>query len=710
MFRYAATIFLSAFLLFQVQPLLGRYILPWFGGSPAVWTTCMLVFQMLLLAGYGYAHWLAERFSARTQATVHLALLSISLAFLPIVPSEVWKPTTSDAPVVRIVALLLATVGGPYLLLSTTGPLLQRWFSGSFPGRSPYRLYSLSNVGSLLALVTYPFVFEPWLTLGRQAQLWSFGYIAFGGACGYCALRVLRTAPAIDAAWQTGSLNSTADATSTTLLEHPGRARLLFWLLSSAVGSVTLLATTNQMCQEVAVVPFLWVLPLAVYLLSFIICFDNEQWYRRVVFVPLLIGSVLFACFALEQGATWSLWKQVAAYTLMLFAGCMCCHGELVRSKPNPRYLTLFYLTISAGGALGGLLVAIVAPAIFHGYWEYHAALLGCVLVVLYGLGSDRDSHLYNGRPIWAWFVAFCSVVYLTVYLVKHITAVEETAIASARNFYGVLRVREDGVKVEANGKRNEDDAYRTLVHGRITHGLQYLTPRWRNEPVTYYGPHSGVGLAIAHHPRRKQVDVDVGPLRIGVVGLGAGTLASYGLTGETVRFYEINPVVEQFARQYFTYLQDAQATVEVVLGDARTTMEQELRSSGSQQFDVLAIDAFSSDAIPLHLLTSEAFAIYRRHLRDDGMLVLHVSSHHVKLNPVVRGLADQLGWETVLVDADEHKDLGEYRSEWLIVTNNREFLAKPEIIGARTEWPDDFRPIVWTDDFCSLWQVIELD
>ncbi len=697
MVRYAITIFFGAFLLFQVQPLIGKYILPWFGGTPAVWTTCMLFFQWLLLAGYAYAHFVGDRLSPRRQAALHITLLVVSLAFLPIVPNAAWRPLEAEFPIARILALLLFTIGVPYFLLSTTGPLLQRWFSGTSPDKSPYRLYALSNAGSLLALVTYPFVFEPALTLGDQARLWSVAYVVFAACCGWCAWQLAKQGESVEKAWRAAKIEAPSDGETS-----PQKLPVFYWLALSATGSILLLATTNQMCQEVAVVPFLWILPLALYLLSFVICFDSPRWYWRSVFGPALAVGIIVSCLAMEAGPTIPLWQQIGAYALLVFAGCMTCHGELVRARPDPRHLTLFYLVIAIGGALGGMVVAVIAPALFKGYWEFHLALFATAVLALVGYSRDRQSVLYGTRPILVWLGLWAAVFVLAVYLGKNIYAVESDSLATARNFYGVLRVR----------NYTDDDVQpprvvRALVHGRIMHGQQFLEGQLRFRPTSYYGPDSGVGIAINEHPRRVEAHKTGPEFRIGVIGLGAGTLAAHAQSDESITFYEINPEVVTMANDWYTYLKDCPADKEIVLGDARTQMEQQLREDQLQKFDVLAVDAFSSDAIPMHLLTTEAFDIYRKHLRDDGLLVLHVSSHHVNLNPVVLGLAKHLGWEVVIIDGEENPERGENRSEWLIVTQNRAFLDLPVVQLSATPWPDDVKPIVWTDDFASLWQVL---
>ena len=362
MLRFGVTIVLSAFLLFQVQPLIGKYILPWFGGGPAVWTTCLLFFQLVLLVGYAYAHWSSSRLSPRAQSSVHLVLLAGSLLVLPIAPSPLWKPLPEDPPTAQILLLLTATVGLPYLLLSSTAPLVQKWFSESLPGRSPYRLYSLSNAGSLLALLTYPFLFEPWLALRNQVLSWSIAYGVFVVLSGWSAFR----AGFVDSAPKSVP-DSPKDGDSKNAGRPPSAVTIALWVAFSAVGATLLLATTNQMCQEIAVVPFLWVVPLAIYLLTFIISFDSERWYDRRVFGFLVGASAAASLSALSAGLHIQLSVHIIAYSIALFACCMCCHGELAKMKPDPSHLTLFYLMMSAGGALGGIFTALIAPRIFYG-------------------------------------------------------------------------------------------------------------------------------------------------------------------------------------------------------------------------------------------------------------------------------------------------------------------------------------------------------
>ena len=500
MARYAITIFLSAFLLFQVQPVVGKFILPWFGGGPAVWTACMLFFQVLLLAGYAYAHFVTSRIPPRAQVAVHILLLAGSLVFLPIAPQAGWKPEPGGAPVTQILLLLLVTIGLPYFLLSSTGPLLQESYRRE-SGNAPYRLYSLSNVGSLLALLSYPFVFEPQLALRTQTVAWSWAYAAFVPLCGWCALGLVRGKAGAELPELAAAGGGVAGGES----GRPNWRDIVLWLALAACGSVILLATTNQLCQEVTTVPFLWVVPLALYLSTFIICFDHERWYVRVVFLVLLVPAVLGAAYALMQGTALELWKQVAIYSGTLWVCCMICHGELVKSKPAPHYATLFYLMVAAGGALGGLLVAIVAPAVLPDFWEYQISLVATVVLAF--VATYRGAAHGGGQPLPAWVLGGGLSLAVGLALGWAVTINQtdnvgrESNLETTRNFYGVLHVNSAEGMGDANGPWNE------LVHGRIRHGFQYLEPDVRTLPTTYYGPPSGIGRAIQHHPRRLSGD-----------------------------------------------------------------------------------------------------------------------------------------------------------------------------------------------------------
>jgi spermidine synthase len=691
--RIPVTIFLSAFLLFQVQPMMGRYVLPWFGGGPAVWTNCLLFFQALLLAGYAYAHWLGSRPSLRVQTSVHVALLGASLLFLPILPrADVWKPASASDPSGRILLLLTATVGAPYLLLSSTGPLLQRWFALGEPQKSPWRLYALSNLGSFLALFSYPFVLEPYLRLHTQAWIWSALYAAFAMLCGWTAWSVRNLTPAVAA------LDPDSEPAA-----RPTFWTVLFWLGLAMCGSTLLLATTNQISQEIAVVPFLWVAPLSIYLLTFILAFEHPRWYRRALFA---VGAGIFgpaACAVQVAAVGLNARVQIGIYLLTLFMVCMVCHGELARSRPAPRYLTGFYLAIAGGGALGGVFVALIAPKIFTEFTEFPvslaaACLLGFTGWLRTGALKEWTSRNFAVRvPLMALLIgALTSVVAMVSNnsaaqpTVRGVQVVPATVLASVRNFYGILRVKES---FDANGP------LRQLTHGRTQHGFQYLHGSKTTWPTTYYGPHSGAGLVLNALVKPGR--------RVAVIGLGAGTMAAWGREGDTFRFYEINPAVEGIANTWFTYLKDSKARTEVVLGDARVQMERELGAGQRQDFDLIAVDAFSSDAIPLHLLTAECGDIYRQRLRPGGLLLLHISNVLLNLEPVARGLARHLGWKAVTFQSGDEADTGESSATWVLVTSNAEFLLQPGM-SQEVSWTGmSGRPVIWTDDFASLWHVL---
>ena len=697
MMLYGATMFLSAFLLFLIQPLIGKYILPWFGGTPAVWTTCLLFFQILLLVGYSYADVLASRFLLRRQAGVHLLLILATLLTLPIIPSQAWKPADGGSPVLHILGLLLVSIGAPYFFLSATSPLLQSWFSRTGNGTSPYRLYSISNLGSLLAILSYPFLFEPAFSLGREASIWSWGYACFVVLCVCLSLRVLRS-PVHGSVLIPAAAGETEPESS-----RPGLGRHLLWLALTTCSSALLLATTNQVCQDVAVVPLLWILPLALYLISFILCFQYERLYYRPVFIPGLIASIVWTCIVLYGSVFVDLRLQILSYSLTLFACCMVCHGELVRLKPRPRHLTSFYLMVAGGGTLGGVLITLVAPHALKDFYEYHLSILATASLTLVVLFLDSKGRLYRGRPNFVWSILYVSYIALAVSLGLHIRQSSANSLETARNFFGVLRI------LELSQEDSSEHRF-TLMHGRIEHGFQFLDPEKRYWPTSYFGPDSGVGLAICFHPHRREFEPQKRNLRIGVIGLGTGTLATYGVEGDTIRFYEINPEVVRLSDKYFTYRKDTPAHVDVVLGDARISMERERQRNERQRFDILAVDAFSSDAIPVHLLTRECFETYLYHLNPDGILAVHISNRYFDLSPVVRSMAslDPVhNMQPIWIAGQGVESRGTDSTDWVLLTSNQEFLANPEIENRITPWENPSNPdVFWTDDYSNLFSL----
>ena len=690
--RYAATIFLSAFLLFQVQPLAAKAILPWFGGSPSVWTTCMLFFQVLLLGGYCYAHILSSRFEPRMQAVVHSLLLLAALAALPILPDISWKPDGNANPVGRILALLTVNLGLPYFLLSSTGPLVQRWFSLARPGRSPYRLYALSNIGSIMALLSFPFLFEPVLTTQVLGTIWSVGFGAFVLLCAVSAWSTARAAPVDPAA-----------PTSSGERERVPATRWGAWLGLAALPSVMLLAVTNLLSQDIAVVPFLWIAPLTAYLLTFILCFDSDRWYRRGLFAPLLAivaPLALVVTYLVESnvriGLT-SLGAQVTIHSTLLFLCGMVCHGELARQRPGASRLTLFYVCVSAGGALGGVFVALVAPVIFDSYVELWLGAAACTIVAGVALAKAGPKWVK-----WAAIPAMTAIVAGAVTL--HIAMRDPEIILSERGFFGRLRVREQLVRGAAG-----TTTARGLSHGHTLHGLQLMDRGKRRLATAYFGNRSGVGVAMGFVrevvARRRK-----GPVKVGIVGLGAGTLATYAERGDEFRFYEIQPEVIDAAEKQFTFLSDARdrgVKMTTVLGDARIQLEREL-ASGGHRFDLLVVDAFSSDSIPKHLLTRECSAVYWKHLKKDGLLAIHITNRYLDLLPVVKGLAEDAGRSWIRVADDGSKDQLLRPSVWTIVTNNETFLNAQGVKQVASVPEKQAAALLWTDDFSSLWHVLK--
>lgn len=672
---YCSTIFVSAFLIFQVQPLISKYILPWFGGTPGVWSACMLFFQTLLFAGYAYAHFSIRRFRPLVQAVTHLVLLGVAMLCLPITPSSSWKPTGHEEPTWQILGMLVASVGVPYFVLSSTGPLLQAWFSRTQPTASPYRLYALSNIGSVLGLISYPLLIEPLWTTETQARFWSAGFILFALTCGWCAVQAGKRLPLVTA-------DNLLKPASNEI--PPASWDKLLWFGLSACASTMLLATTNQVCLDVAVIPFLWVLPLSLYLLSFILVFDHERWYPQRTFTIALVVSITCVTLVTIQAAHLPILPQLIVHFGTLFFCCMVCHGELVLLKPAPRFLTSFYLATAAGGAAGGLFVGLLAPIMFEQLIELQIGLIACCLLILGAQYRDRCGML-SRRPMWMWTSLLIAVLGLIRML--NTTSASHAELTVSRNFFGVLRV------VEEHPDDPQQHA-RKMVHGRTQHGRQFVNAQKRHLPTTYYGESSGVGLALRHLPR-------AGGTRGGFVGLGVGTLATYGKPGDQFRFYEIDPDVVRLAREHFSYLSDSPAAIDIVLGDARLALERE----EPQQFDILVLDAFSSDAIPVHLLTREAMAIYSRHLRSDGILAIHISNRFFELRPIVARLAIEFGFRAEKIESDPNDDRGQFVAHWMVLSRSAAFWKIPEVQRALAPLPEIEKSQVplWTDQFSNL-------
>ena len=676
---FASTILLSAFLLFLVQPIIAKQILPWFGGTSAVWTTCLVFFQVVLLAGYTYSHLITRYLAPKYQARLHIVLLAVSLLFLPIVPSEALKPAAGADAALRIVVLLVATIGLPYFLLSSTGPLLQKWVAPRFPEKSVYRLFALSNFGSLIGLLAFPFAIEPFSTSHAQSIVWSAAYAVFALAC---ALSAWKAAHSIDP--------SGIAAARTIAPEPQGPPPRLtdyaLWLAFAALGSVLLLATTSHITQNIASVPFLWVLPLSLYLLTFVVAFEGRSgrgWYQRngYLFPTLLLLVAMAAGLSANRGVL-DISLAVPLYTGGMLMAAFFCNGELALSKPVPRYLTHFYLTISLGGALGGLLVGLVAPRVFPTYFELPVAL---VLLASLAVFVARKTKWLVGPAVVAtlatgWFGS------------EYIGFLRDEAVFMQRNFYGTLRVKEQG---------EGDKQVRRLLHGVILHGEQQTINANRLEPGTYYARTSGVGRAI-------EAKQDDGPVRLGFVGLGVGTLSAYGRAGDIVRFYELDPDVLALAKSQFSYLNSSPAAIEYVIGDARLSMERELAAGSPQGYDVLAIDAFASDSIPVHLITYEAIQLFFRHLNPGGILAVHISNRFLDLKPVLANISQAASLTARLVTDSPSEDSSASVTDWVLIARTPEAFASERLAEVVEAIEPNPHFSLWTDQFNNLIDVLK--
>jgi hypothetical protein len=701
----SATVLVSAWLLFQVQPMASKRILPWFGGGPAVWTTSMLFFQTALLVGYLYAHFCVRLLPPRAQAVVHAALLGIAIAAIAaggVIAGEQWRPADLEAPRLKILAILAATVGLPYLMLSATAPLVQSWWARRHGARSPYRLYALSNAGSLAALISYPILIEPLIGLRVQGLSWSLLFGAYAVLCAASAWRTMARQSAAAAAsartqgeeakvrsprYRRSRQEKEAMRVSSMATE---RFAWVLWLALPMCASVMLLAVTNYLCQDVASMPLLWVAPLAVYLLTFIVAFESDKWYVRWVWFAALAVASFAAAWSWLGGLTFPMSGQVAIQLALLAATGMVCHGEVARMRPTHERLTLYYLCLALGGALGGLFVGVAAPLLFGDFYELPLGTLAAWLLGMIVLAVDPTSRLYRGRRLGAYAAIFLAWTVLAVLAYRQYAPGRLTTVASVRNFFGVLKVQEQ----TARGL-----TLRTLANGRVSHGAQFTDAGLRRDPCTYYTKSSGIGRLLAALPGG-------GKRRVGVVGLGAGTLAAYAEKGDEYRFYDIDPQVVAFAEQYFTYFSDARqrgTQVSIAEGDARLLLERE----SPQDFDVLVLDAFSGDAIPVHLMTREAFGEYRRHLRKpSGVLAVHVTNLHLDLAPVVRTAAQELGLDVRVVVAPGDKANAAVTSIWMLLARHGETGPSSAIGVSLPTLPDD-QQVHWTDDASSLWPLL---
>ena len=770
MLLYAVTIFLSAFLLFQVQPLIAKFILPWFGGSAAVWSAALLFFQLLLLAGYLYAHVIIKYLKPKQQLMVHGPLLILAALTLPIIPSDSWKPEVGAEPTFQILALLAATIGLPYMILSSTSPLLQAWFVRTNEGVIPYRLFALSNFGSFLALLSYPFLIEPNIALSNQAYIWSGGFILFAIACAIAGMKSTKTlptpqtvesgAPAADppAAEANESMAAELVAAETVDAElkddgPPTWTSILYWIGLSACASTLLLATTSHLTQNVAPIPLLWVVPLSIYLLSFILSFESDRIYQQWIFLPL--GLISLAAFARGmqdyENNEDVIRSLIPMLCVALFIACMVCHGELARRKPHPNHLTQFFLMVSVGGAMGGIFVALIAPYIFPSYWEMPIAVGAMALLMVVAVWSDAKSAerplvlgvaaavgaaigyayladllgwsfqinllgawSFDGGP-WViaaigaavffalgWFaqrflsasiLVRGSLVLLALFFCLYLSSIQSFLdsgyLFSQRNFYGVMRVSQysDGYYEE-----------RALIHGTINHGTELLIDDGGRIPTSYFGDNSGINRAI----RTKGQN---GPIRLGIIGLGAGVTATLAREGDTLHYYEIDPDVFEIAQKDFDFWKACPADKEIYFGDGRLTLER----MPDENLDVLVMDAFSSDAVPAHLLTEEAFQIYLKHLNPGGLIIVNVTNRYLDLEPVVAAAAEKIGFSGRYVYDDGAGQTYYEPNSWIIITKDDAFFNSTNFT---LPYVYDLEPREgfegWTDDYSNIFEILQ--
>ncbi|MGA9718630.1 MAG: fused MFS/spermidine synthase [Acidobacteriaceae bacterium] len=662
---YGAAIFLAAFLLFLVEPMGAKQLLPTFGGSAAVWLTCLVFFQTALLAGYAYAHWLA-RLRARWQMSLHVGLLACGAA-----SALAWSfrrggfAQTSAHPFVMVLTALLLSIGLPFMLLGSTSPLLQAWLARLEQNRIPYRLFALSNLASLLALALYPTLIEPYITLRMQRILWSCGFLCVAALIGVLTRKVRRAPPTM-----------TMPVIPKSEPPVSMRAKCL-WLLLPMVAAMQLCAVTSYMTANIAAIPLLWILPLAAYLLTLIIAFEYASFVPRPILTRLLVLMLAALAYMMANvDAWWPVGIGITFFLIEMFFACLLCHVEAYRLRPqSARELTSFYLLFATGGAIGSFLISIASPLLFSSNYDMAITFFATALATLFLVWPESWSQ----RLVWA--AASGAMIYLLVLLNA---AYRRDTLFAARNFYATLRVKQTN---DSKGQWT-----RTLSNGIILHGSQIFTPALRKTPTTYYAEDSGVGLALRYCCADRARNV-------GVIGLGAGTIAAYGRAGDRMRFYEINPTVQPIAQHLFTYLRDSAAQISFAEGDARASLVRE----APQHFDVLAIDAFSGDAIPLHLLTTEAMAIYRSHLAPGGILAFHISNRHVDLEPAIKLLAESAGMHARTVQSYANDQTGASNATWVLVTDNDAFLASHEIAGNSRPAKQRAGLRVWTDDYSSL-------
>jgi hypothetical protein len=691
--QYFISVFISAFLVFQIQPIISKIILPWFGGGASVWTTCMLFFQSFLLVGYLYAYLLTKILRVKYQIVVHLACLLFSLFLLPTNIADIQNVVITGSPTWTVLWVLFLGLGFPYLILSANTPLLQNWFTSETNARNPYRLYAISNIGSFLALVSYPVVIEPFMPLDWQIKLWSSIYCVFVLLVGWIFFITVKQNNIVRVC-----------IPEQVVKQKMGPFRLVLWFMLSALGVILLVSTTNALTQNIPPVPFLWLAPLSIYLLTYVMAFSNFAIYVRNFWLPFFMLLSFVALLIYFIGGQFDIITQLLIYLLILLCGCMICHGELNSLKPQQGNTTLFYLVLSAGGVGGSFLVSFVAKTLFDEFLEFPLAILGVLLLASVSLWWNKQSHpptpkssKYNAAAnkqlsILAAASAIVSLVWLLAFTGLN-NRYQQYDIAKARNFYGILTVKDI-----TEGKVNE----RRLIDGTTSHGSQSLPLSSLAVPLSYYRPGTGVQLVIEEMSSHNTA------LQVGIIGLGVGALAAYGKFGDHYTFYELNPLVADFANQYFSYLESAKAEVHVKLGDARVTLQNELDLGKKNAFDLLVIDAFSGDLIPTHLMTHEAFLLYQQHIKSQGVMALHISNRHLSLLPVIMHHSKSLNMQVMVFQTPGN--VNEHDAQWVVLTNNSQLIQSPNLIYRQTEITNgQYKDVLWTDDYSSLLSILKV-
>jgi len=703
-FFFGLNIILSSFLLFQIQLIVAKNLLPWFGGVSSVWTTCMLFFQVLLLLGYGWSYTLASKLKLKRQVALHGLVLLATIAFVvfqyvnwtvAVLPPDRFFLKAPDRPELAILFILSVTIGPVFFLLSTTSTLLQTWFH-RIMARSPYKLYALSNAGSMIGLLSYPFIIERVASLHRQAQTWFFGYLL------YCLVFILIAGLVFMRSGNGKQPSDVSDHVPETLSPPASRTRFS-WILFAAIATTALIAFTNQISQEIAVIPFLWVMPLSVYLLTLIIAFSGNGNYPRKLFGILLVVLSIVMSISLIKAKAFSYMIQILLFLATLFVVCMICHGELVRRKPKPAHLGSYYLFIASGGALGGIFAGIIAPVVFNGYWELHVSLAACAFLFFDIVRKEKRETLNRGARGNRRLIYYAPPALVALALISHIVYYHSNSIFSRRSFFSVIRVEEKTVK-------NPPSRVRFLMHGITTHGFQFTEEQYRSVPTCYYGTQSGAGLSLMKHPKRTEET----RLSVGAVGLGIGTISAYGRPGDNFDFFEIDPYISELAmgkKGLFSYLEKCKADYTIINGDGRISLERMVKAGVSSEgiYDVLVLDAFSSDSVPTHLLTREAFALYFQVLKDDGILAVHTSNRTLAVAWIVIRQAMEVNIPSAVIITEGDKYT--FSSEWVLVTSNEEFLALPEV--SLNMVPYDlfskrYHIHLWTDEYSNLFEIVK--